>query len=367
VRIALDASAAAKAEPTGVGRYVARLADALLEEDRALEVVLAVRLGRLRRRRHLHRPPAEHASRATTRWLPSLWPALATRGCDLAHGPDARVVGGAAPQVVTIHDLFNVTSASWAGEAFRAEKRARYAEAASRAARILCPSEATARDVATHLGVPRERIAVTPLGVDRSLRPVAESERDPALARLGVRRPYVLFVGLLQPRKNLEAVANVFARLAARVEDLSLVLAGEDRLPAGRLDAIVETTGAPERVRRLGYARSADLPALYSGAALLLFPSRDEGFGLPALEAMACGCPVVASDRGALPEVLGPGGLAFAPDAIDDLEDAARRLLDDEAFRAAQVERGRARARDLTWARTARATLAAYRDALSAR
>jgi glycosyltransferase involved in cell wall biosynthesis len=367
VRVALDASAAAKAEPTGVGRYVSSLAQALLEEDPSLELVLALRLGRWRRRRHAFRPSGAAASRARARWFPSFWPGLATSGCDVAHGPDARLVGGKAPQVVTVHDLFNLTSDAWAGDAFRAEKARRYAAAATAADRVLCVSEATARGVEERLGVPRARIAVTPLGVDPAFRPLPAPERDATLARLGVRPPYLLFVGLAQPRKNLEAVATVFARLSARLEELTLVVAGGDGYPEGRLATIWKETGAPERVRHLGYVGSADLPALYSGAVALLFPSRDEGFGLPALEAMACGCPVVASDRGALPEVVGPGGLLFAPDDVDGLEEAAGRLLDDEAFRRGQAERGLERARGFTWAATARATLAAYRDAASAR
>jgi alpha-1,3-rhamnosyl/mannosyltransferase len=173
--------------------------------------------------------------------------------------------------------------------------------------------------------------------------------------------PYVLFVGLAQPRKNLEAVATVFARLEARVDDLSLVLAGDDGYPEGRLPAVLKGTGVAPKVRLLGYTASEDLPALYCGARLLLFPSRDEGFGLPAIEAMACGCPVVASDRGALPEVLGPGGLTAPPDALDELEAAAGLVLEDGDARAAEVARGLARAREFTWARTAETTLAAYR------
>jgi glycosyltransferase involved in cell wall biosynthesis len=172
--------------------------------------------------------------------------------------------------------------------------------------------------------------------------------------------PYLLFVGLAQPRKNLEGVARVFARLAARREDLSLVLAGEDGYPEGVLQTLLVETGARDRVRCLGYTDAADLPALYSRAEALLFPSRDEGFGLPVLEAMACGCPVVSSDRGALPEVLGPGGLAFPVEATDDMEEALERLLSEPSARRAEVERGIERARAFTWARTARATLDAY-------
>jgi alpha-1,3-rhamnosyl/mannosyltransferase len=361
--VVLDASAAAKPHRTGVGHYVARLADALLAADPALELTLGVRLGRWSRRAHAYAPPAAAASRARTVWFPSFWPDLRLPRADVAHGPDARLVGGKSPQVVTIHDLFNLKSDGWASAGFRAEKKERYAEAARGAARILCVSEATAGDVERLLGVERARLAVTPLGVDPGFHPLGEDERAPTLRRLGVVPPYALFVGLAQPRKNLEAVATVFARMNARVDDLSLVLAGDDGYPEGRLATILKATGVAEKIRLLGYTDTADLPALYSGARVLLFPSRDEGFGLPALEAMACGCPVVASDRGALPEVLGPGGLCFGPDALDDLEDAAGRMLEDGDARDAEVARGLARAREFTWARTAEATLAAYRSA----
>jgi alpha-1,3-rhamnosyl/mannosyltransferase len=367
VRVALDASAAAKARRTGVGHYVARLAEALLVEDPSLVLTLGVRLGRWRRSRHALSPSSPSlALRARRRWFASAWPGLTLGAHDVAHGLDARLVGGGAPQVVTFHDLFNLKSDAWADEAFRTKKKERYAAAAAGAARVICVSEATARDVEGLLDVPRERIAVTPLGVDPSFRPLGEAERAPALRRLGVSPPYLLFVGLAQPRKNLEAVVRLYGRFAARLDDLSLVIAGDDGYPEGVLGALLEETGATERVRLLGYAGEDDLPALYSGAGALLFPSRDEGFGLPALEAMACGCPVVASDRGALPEVLGEGGLAFPVDALDDMEAALGRLLDDEPFRAAEVARGLARAREFPWSRTARLTLDAYRAAVRA-
>lgn len=363
MRVFLDASAAAKASRTGVGHYVARLAEALLAVDPALDLTLGVRWGRLRRRAHVLRPPAGTEGRARVRWFPSFYPAAGTGGAEVVHGPDARVVGGGGRQVVTVHDLFSLKSTRWSDEGFRAKKHDRYAELAARADAVVTPSAATARDVETLLKVPRARIHVTPLGADPSFRPLAPDVVAPTLARHGVKPPYVLFVGLAQPRKNLEAVVTVFGRIAARDDHVQLVLAGPDGYPEGRFPALVKETGAVDRVRHLGYVPVADLPALYAGAAVLLFPSHDEGFGLPALEAMACGCPVVASTAGALPEVVGEGGLVFRPDAIDDLEEATSRMLDDPDARAAEVTRGRARAAAFSWEATARATLAAYRPA----
>jgi len=366
MKVVLDASAAAKPERTGIGHYVTRLAEALLESDRDLELVLGVRLGRWRRRPHVWRPTGEAAGRASMRWFPSSWPSLRLPRADVAHGPDERLVGVRGPEVVTIHDLFSLKSASWSDAEFRESKRRRHAETARRAARILVPSAATARDVTELLGVETARIVVAPHGVGASFRPVDDALARPVLERLGVREPYVLFVGRTQPRKNVEAIVTVFARLAARDDDLSLVIAGPDGYPPGRLASLVKETGAVERVRLLGYTHDTDLPALYTKARVLLFPSRDEGFGLPVLEAMACGCPTVVSDRGALPEVAGPGAFAFGPDAFDDLEDGCRRLMEDEDVRRAEIARGTARAAEFGWSRAAATTLEAYRAAISA-
>jgi len=360
VRVFLDASAAAKAARTGVGQYVARLVPALLAADPGLELLLGVRLSRWKRRRHVLEVGGPDARRARLRWFPSELAFLRTGGAAVVHGPDARVVGGGGAQVVTIHDLFSLKTDAWARASFREAKLERYAEAARHAARLLCVSEATAQDVEKLLEVPRAKIAVTPLGVGPTFQPLEPAACAPTLARLGVKPPYLLFVGLAQPRKNLEAVATVFGRLAARIDDLTLVLAGEDGYPEGRLPALLKETNATDRVRLLGYVAPADLPSLYAAAGCLLFPSRDEGFGLPALEAMACGCPVVASTAGALPEVVGEGGLLFAPDAFDDLEDAVAHVLDDPEFREHHVVRGLARAKAFSWERTARLTLDAY-------
>lgn len=360
MRVALDASAAAKPERTGVGRYVVHLTDALLAEDPELELVLGVRLGRWRRRKYVYRPVSA-GERARLCWF---WRGLS--GVDVVHGPDDRLAGSQGPQVVTIHDLFGLKREGAEDGGLREVRARRHAEVVGRASRILCVSEATARDVEALLHVPRERLVVTPLGVSAEHHPVDPGLAAPVLARLGVRTPFVLFTGVAQPRKNLEGIARVFAGMAARMDDLSLVLAGADGYPEGRLHTILKETGATDRVRRLGYVGAEDLPALYSSAACLLFPSRDEGFGLPALEAMACGCPVVASDRGALPEVVGPGGLLFPPDATEDLEQAASRLIEDPEFRRLEVERGLAQASRFPWSRTARLTLDAYRAAIAA-
>jgi alpha-1,3-rhamnosyl/mannosyltransferase len=175
------------------------------------------------------------------------------------------------------------------------------------------------------------------------------------MERLGLAPGYLLFVGNPKPHKNLPALLAAYAELAARRSDLPpLLLAGGERddAPAGG-------------VRRIGVVAEGDLPALYRGARALVLPSLWEGFGLPALEAMASGTPVVAAARGALPELVGDAGLLFDPDDATALPAALARIVDDAALRAELARRGRERAAGYSWRETARATLAVYRDVLA--
>jgi alpha-1,3-rhamnosyl/mannosyltransferase len=208
-----------------------------------------------------------------------------------------------------------------------------------------------------------------PNGVDDRFRaPLAASEVDRRLAALGLASGYLLFVGNPKPHKNLplllEAHRRLAVRRAARAATVPvLVLAG------GELEAPtpLAVPAASPAVRRLGVVAEADLPALYRGAFALVVPSLWEGFGLPALEAMAGGTPVIAAARGALPEVVGDDALLFDPDDVDQLVDQIERLLDDAALAGDLARRGPLRAARYSWRETARATLAVYREVLADR
>jgi glycosyltransferase involved in cell wall biosynthesis len=169
----------------------------------------------------------------------------------------------------------------------------------------------------------------------------------------------------LQPRKNVPLAVEAFGRLGAVAHDCALVVAGGDR--RGRADVLdaVQRARLTGRVHLLGHVDEDDLPALYSGARALLFPSLYEGFGLPALEAMACGTPVVASRTTGLAEAVGDAGLTVDPRSADDLAEALARVLTDDALRDQLIAAGHARAAAFTWARTARCTAAVYREALA--
>ncbi len=222
-------------------------------------------------------------------------------------------------------------------------------------ARVVAISEQTARDLVTHYRFPHQRITVVPPGVD-CIRFSPRRRFERLRPEHGWTR-YVLFVGNLAPHKNLHRLLRAFARVRG---DVALVLAG-DRHPRHRqsLESLVDQLGIRDRVHFLGFVPDDDLPRLYAGAACVVIPSLYEGFGLPVLEAMACGAPVVASNAGALPEAAGDAAVLIDPYDEAGLAAAMQRVLDDTAFAGSLIERGLARARQFTWEKTARGVLEA--------
>ena len=268
------------------------------------------------------------------------------------------------PYVVTVHDLIRYFDLSRLGHFIRTPStrdrlcfRLDYA-GISRAAALISVSETTKRDLVAHLGIPEERIFVVYEGVDHDLfRPV---EARP------IEAPYVLFVGSEQPRKNLPTLFRAFAALRAdpRFRNLKLVKVGNpgNGRPSFRertLAAVAEL-GLEDEVIFTGRVPHDDLPAYYSGAGCLVLPSFYEGFGLPPLEAMACGCPVIVSTRGALPEIAGGAALTVEPQDVEALATAMKGVFTDPALRAELRARGLERASHFSWEKAARETVAVY-------
>ena len=358
MRIALDVTPAANPRRTGIGWYAAQLARALagrIEPEDTL--LLCTRLSRWRKRRQ--RPacagPAVHQ-----RWFQA---PFGPRGApDVFHGTDARLPErcGAA-LVATVHDVFSLESESYASAKFRARKRARYADIARRAARIIFISSATQRAFLEHFPIARERCAVVHHGVDPRFAPAPSETLAEARRRLGLPERYALYVGGVSVRKNLPTQAR---GLALSGTDLPWVWVGADSYGA---ESILEEVRAVQGLHllRSGYLAAEDLPAVYAGAALLTFATLSEGFGLPALEAMACGTPAVVADRGSLPEITGGCALTVDPESAEAIGDAIRQLAHDEPLRRELRQRGLDWVRPFTWERTVRETLGVYRGAAS--
>ena len=263
---------------------------------------------------------------------------------------------GGVPVVTTVHDLI-----PWLrGSHYRWQRRERVWAIGllRRADAVITPSRSAAAEVVAVAGVKEARVHVIPHGVDRRFRPVDEATSRAVLTRLGVPGSYVLAVGTQEPRKRLDVAVAAVRALRDGGHPVCLVVAGEQGAYAAAAAAALAPLGAGARL--LGHVALDDLVALYTAAEALLFTSDHEGFGLPLVEAMACGCPVVAVEAIATGEAAGGAALLARPGDGAALVRHLERVLDDPGLRGAQVHAGTARAAALTWERSAAAHLALY-------
>jgi glycosyltransferase involved in cell wall biosynthesis len=232
---------------------------------------------------------------------------------------------------------------------------------------IITDSESSQRDIVRFLRFPSERVTAIPIGVASRFAPAGADERQRACQRLSLPGDYILTVGSLSPRKNLESLFAAFKELRRRGRPHHLVVVGPTAWKSAGIFRQLRTLGIESDVLLTGFVSDDDLPALYSGAAAFAFPSLYEGFGLPPLEAMACGTPVVTSNNSSLPEVVGDAGLLVDPLDVEALASALDRLLTDPELSSRLIRRGIARSKAFTWERTARAHSCIYRDVATQR
>ncbi|MEN9936086.1 MAG: hypothetical protein RLZZ387_2665 [Chloroflexota bacterium] len=297
-------------------------------------------------------------------WEQLLAPALLRLGgADVYHGVlNVVPLASPVPSVVTIHDL----SAFLFPQTFRRVNRTytRWAirVAARRSARILAVSEFTKQEIVRWLCVPPERVVVTYDACDDRFAPPDPAELAAFRRQKGLPERFVLFLGTLEPRKNLRLLLDAYA-LAARDIDAPLIIAGSKGWLYEPVLARAEELGLGDRLRFVGYVDQAEQPLWYAAATAFAFPSLYEGFGMPPLEAMACGTPVVVSSSSSLPEVVGDAGLVVSPSDPEELADALRRVVTDAELRTELRARGLRQARRFSWRETAERTLDVYRQA----
>jgi glycosyltransferase involved in cell wall biosynthesis len=371
VRLLLDVSAV-PARPAGAGVYTCRLAEAL---DRLgeCELHLLARRGDADRWRRLAPGGTVHAIVPPVRPARLAWeqvraPKLATRlGIDIWHGPHYTVpLRLTVPAVTTIHDLTFFDHPEWHERSKVLFFRRMIPASADRAAAIVAVSGATARAVEEALE-PEAPVLTIAHGVDHQrFRPAAPG--DPAdlamLDPLGVRPPYIAFVGTIEPRKAVPTLVEAFARLAGDRPGLRLVLAGADGWGTEEARAAVAASGVSTRIVRVRWVPDEALPALLRQAAAVAYPSYEEGFGLPALEALACGAPLVTSAESPMAEIAGPAALLVPPGNAGALAWALNRVLTDPELAARLREEGPKSAAPYTWEASARLHLDAYRLAI---
>ncbi len=359
MRLAVDASRVNLARMTGTEIYSRDLTAALCRRAAEHQVTLYCR----------DPLPETFAPAASRRVIGPrrLWTHIGLSASMARDRPDALFVPAhviplihPAAAVVTIHDLgylvhrgayrpgdwvYLLLSSLWNARSGR---------------RFLVDSRATARDARIHLGIPREKLAVAYPGVHPAFRP-GPPEEPP----FGLEPGYLLFVGTLQPRKNLHRLVRAYATASRTTPMPPLVLAGAAGHRKERLDAEIARLQLVGRVLTPGYVADRDLPALYRGARALLFVSLYEGFGIPAAEAMACGLPVIASDRGALAEVVADAGLLVSPTDEDAIAAAMVRVQEDVALRDRMRADGLRQAQRFSWDAAAAVCLATIEAALS--
>ncbi|MDQ3804160.1 MAG: glycosyltransferase family 4 protein [Acidobacteriota bacterium] len=296
---------------------------------------------------------------------------LRRRPVDLLHVQYTAPPLAPCPVVATIHDL----SFEHLPETFmrrsRVQLRLTVRRTARAAAHVIAPSEFTRQDLIESYGLDPARVSVVPLAAGPQFRPVEDAgELARVRARYGIGGEYLLAVGSIQPRKNLARLVRAYSDLRrerGRSNLPQLVLVGRRAWLYGETLRAVEESGARESIILTGYVSEGDLPALYSGALCFAYPSFFEGFGLPPLEAMRCGTPVLAGNRASLPEVVGDAGLLVDPFDTGAIARALGRLADDQRLRENLRTRGLARARAFDWRDTARMTLEVYRKAKEGR
>lgn len=376
-RIGIDYTAAYE-QGAGIGRYVRELIGALAACDGRTPYHLFVAGAT---RPALPSPPGPnfrwYPTRVTPLWFARLWyrlqvplPVEAFTGrVRLFHATDFTLPPTlpGTRTLLTVHDLSFVRAPETATPVLKAYLDRVVPRSVRRATHVLADSQATKDDLVDLYGVPLDKVTVLLSGVSARFTPVEdESACQDVRERYGIPgNPYVFSIGTVQPRKNYARLIEALAALGPAFEDMHLVIAGGRGWLDSPIYRRVDDLDMAERVHFIGFARDEDLPALYSAARCLAYPSLYEGFGFPVLEAMACGTPVLTSTISSLPEVAGEAALLVDPYDTEGLADGLRRLLTDEALRADLVARGFEQAAGFTWACAAQQLKVIYERVLA--
>lgn len=365
--IALDATYTVGSQPSGVAVYCRRLIESLAEIECEHRYLLCYRLSRFKSRHEFLRPNPSadsHRPHFSIRYYQNPWTFWLPWQTDLFHSLVQRPPAFRfKKEIATVIDLFALTGKDYSTPDFQRKFSALLLEAVGRAACIITPSQYTTDQLLRHTNVSRDKIRLIPFGVDlprNSLSPERRAvEREQVVGR---GNEMIFTVGVIQTRKN---TLNALKALRHLPERYRLVIAGGNGHGSDAIHDFIRTEGLGSRVVLLGYVPAERLPVLYDAASVFLFPSFEEGFGLPVLEAMAHGLPVVASETSSLPEVGGSAALYVNPHDPQDIAEKVIKVVEDEKQRKVLIELGLARARAFTWRRTAEGNLSVYNEVLA--
>lgn len=230
---------------------------------------------------------------------------------------------------------------------------------------LISDSESTKKDLISYYKVPREKITVIPLAADPMYRPLPDQDKEKIRRKYSLFHPFILYVGTIEPRKNISSIFEAFAQIQGKNPGIELVIVGKKGWYYEEIFQRLYQLHITDKVRFLGYVPLTDLPALYNAATIFVYPSQYEGFGLPLLESMQCGTPVISSNRSSLPEIVGKGGNLINPDNPNELMSVIRQLLQNPEYYQEQRQYGLDRAKKFSWKKTAQQTYQVYEEILA--
>jgi glycosyltransferase involved in cell wall biosynthesis len=373
MRIGIDARGISKS--VGIGVYVSNLVRNMIRLDNGVECVLYVvkedanLLAETASVRTVWGSLENHAKGDF--WEQLVLPVELTNNCiDVYHGTNARLpfAKAKAKYVLTIHDLIPLMYPELNSRAFSYYMSKMLKLSAARADLIIAVSENTRRDIVRSLSVSADKIRVVHEGVDRSFKPLDKTAcADYVKRKYGLEKGFILFVGRLEPRKNVTGLLTGFRLLLDRTRaDLSLALVGGMTWIHDEIMRSISEQGLDDRVHLIHGATHGELPLLYNSASVFVLPSLYEGFGLPLVEAMACGTPVVASNISSVPEIVGDAGILVDPRRPECIAEALEASMFEYAKRDELIRRGRERAKSFSWESVAAKTLDVYEESLAA-
>jgi glycosyltransferase involved in cell wall biosynthesis len=365
VRIGIDATVAAAKRTVGISRFIANLVRELAALDERHTYYLFYRPRAWKNPWRVWKPDDP---RFRIRLLQEPFHRSLRRSLDVFHATYQRLPGyrEGVRYLGSLHDIFYLSQPDMGSPRTRQRWQARYRDVAEHSELVMTLSEYSKGEILRHLAVPAERVRVVPLAVEARYAPQGAARVEDAQRRHGLPGSYVLFAGGFGRRKNALRAAEAFARALPHLpRETALAISGASGPLEAEVRRFVRDAGIAARVKILGFVPEEDQPALMSGCLAFLFPSLLEGFGLPPLEAMACGAPVVASSTTSLPEVCGDAALLVDPLRPEEIAAALVEIARSDRLRRELREKGLQRARQFSWKRTAQAILGLYREVAS--
>lgn len=367
MRIGIDATVAAQTRIVGISRFIVNLVANLVDVDPHGEYYLFYRPRALKRPQCIWRPSN---ARFHIRILQEPFNRRLFRSLDVFHATYQRLPAyhDLVPYLGSLHDIFYLSQPEMGSQRTRERWKARYRDVAERSRLVMTLSEFSKGEIVRLLHVPADKVRVVPLAAGPGYVPRDQRSVAALRKRYGLEQPYILYGGGFGRRKNVVGALRAFALALPRLpRDLCFVVTGMGGPMEGEARTVVQSAGLAERVKFLGFIPDEDHPGLMSGSVLYFFPSLLEGFGLPALEAMACGAPVVTAATTSLPEVCGEAAVLVDPTNEAQMADAVVEVVDNPKLQVELRRKGIERAKGFTWQRVAEGILDLYREIASSR